>query len=323
MESKDAQLASCRKTTADSFCRTVEFTSSSAFQVNASGALAEVTCTGRQSVATSTPRPQTGTPPGTNRAPQTAAAVIPNPTANATPAPTPQQDYVFATGHTNADGSVTFKPTLQVSAFGPEMSGFTTITNARSDFDAAYQGGIGAYTASRYTGTFANNVFRGTWSENENEQGLSYVQRTCDPPSARGELVWGYFEIRFTSDRRSFIGTKTTCDRAISQANDWDKNAWKGTLTGRADASVAPGVQASAEAATGPNPTFANPSSSSPARTTATRTTQRVSQPSQPREETVADRIAREAAEAAEQRAKDEARQGVNRAIDGLIKRRP
>jgi hypothetical protein len=203
------------------------------------------------------------------------------------------------------------------------MSGFTIITNPRSDFDAAYQGGIGAYTASRYTGTFANNVFRGTWSENENEQGLSYVQRTCDPPSARGELVWGYFEIRFTPDRRSFIGTKTTCDRVISQANDWDKNAWKGTLIGRADASVAPGAQGSAEAATGPNPTFANPSSSSPTRTTATRTTQRASQPSQPREETVADPIAREAAEAAEQRAKDEARQGVNRAIDGLIKRRP
>jgi hypothetical protein len=320
------RLATCRKATADSFCRTVAFTSSAAFSVNTSGALAEVTCTGRQAgappvQANMTPRPQTGTvPSATTRPLQTTTPVSPSPTASAASAPTVQEDYIYATGHATLDGSVTFKPTLQVTAFGPEMTGFTTITNPESDFEAFYQQGAGAYTATRYTGTFSNNVFRGIWRESENEQGLSRVQTTCDRKDG-GTLVWGQFEIRFTPDRRSFVGTKTSCDRLINEANTWDKNSWKGTLTGRAAASVA--------APTGPTPVFSSSSSSSARGTTASQTRQSSApqpaavpaQPRAPREETIADRIAREAAEAAEQRAKEEARRGVNSAVDRLIRR--
>jgi hypothetical protein len=298
-----ASLTTCRQTTADSFCRTVSFSRAAAFQVNSTGALAEVTCTGRQA--------QTAMAvPATAKAASTVAPTTAQAPATSEP-PVAQQDYVYATGHTTPDGSVTFRPTFQVSAFGSEMTGFTTITNPRADFDSFYQGGMGAYTATRYDGTFSNNVFKGIWRENEDEQGLSYVQTTCDRADG-GTLVWGQFEIRFTPDRRSFVGTMTLCDRAVADANSWDKNSWKGTLTGRAEASVA--------TPKGSSPTAAGSRSSS---SSSSRSTQGTSQSSQPREETVADRIAREAAAAAEQRAKDEARQGVNRAIDGLIKRRP
>lgn len=303
------RLTTCRQTTADSFCRTVAFSRAAAFQVNPAGALAEVTCTGRQAQTAMVTTPATVAPRTT--APTTTPAPTPPPPAP----PTVQQDYVYATGHTNLDGSVTTKPILQVSAFGAEMTGFTTITNSAADFDSFYQGGVGTYTAGRFTGTFANNVWRGIWRENEDEQGLRRIQITCDRPDG-GTRVWGQFEIRFTPDRRSFTGTMTLCDTAVADANSWDKNSWKGTLTGRASASVAPSVAAP----TGPTPSFASSPSSSPP-TSRSPGTQRTSQPSQPRQETAADRIAREAAAAAEQRAKDEARQSVNRAIDGLIRR--
>jgi hypothetical protein len=297
------RLAACQKTTADSFCRTVSFTSAAVLNVDGRGNLAEVTCSGRQAQMANAV---------TTQGPATPSTATPTAAPATTPAPAPTQDtsdYVYATGHTTRSGTVTFKPTLQVTAFGPEMSGFTTITNPEADFEAFYRVGAGAYTATRYSGTFSGNVFRGTWHENENEQGLSRVQRTCDRDDG-GTRVWGQFEIRFTPDRRSFVGTKTTCDTLISDASSSARNSWKGTLSGRASPSAA--------APTGPTPTFANGSSSPASRSTSA---QRNTQPSQPRQETVADRVAREAAAAAEQRAKDEARQGVNRAIDNLIRR--
>jgi hypothetical protein len=256
---------------------------------------------------------------GTSQPPQRPST---RPPASRTPSATPlgpqadaNEDYVYATRY---DGDV-FKPALQMSAFGPQMTGRYTITNPESDFERHYRGGFGAITAGRLEGSFSGNTFTGMWYEAENEQGLARVQRTCDRAQG-GTRVWGPIQLRFTPDRRSFVGTISTCDKVIAELYRFQIDNWRGTLTGRAPAATAatPGG-ATASAAGGPaaGRTSANRTAGTGGQSTAPR------HPAAPREETVADRIAREAAEAAEQRAREETREGVNRAIDGILRRRP
>lgn len=271
----------------------------------------------RPVLATASTR-STGTSPPPQRPSTRSSASRPSATPAATPPAPPadaNEDYVYATKY---DGDV-FKPTLQMSAFGPQMTGRYTITNPESDFERHYQGGFGAITAGRLEGSFSGNTFTGMWYEAEDEQGLARVQRTCDRAQG-GTRVWGPIQLRFTPDRRSFVGTISTCDKVIAELYSFEIDNWRGTLTGRAPAQTA-AVPGGATTNTAGGPAAGRSSANRTAGTGGQSTAPR--QPAAPREETVADRIAREAAEAAEQRAREEARQGVNRAIDGILQRRP
>jgi hypothetical protein len=129
-------------------------------------------------------------------------------------------DYVYATEFD--DG---LRPTLILSAFGPNMMGSYEKTNSDAEFKAI--GGVGfGQVSGTVRGVFAGDTLTGEWFEPAYEAVL--VQRECNP-AKDGFRVHGRFEIRFSADRKTFEGKSTTCDGDPAKASGF----WKGTLTGR------------------------------------------------------------------------------------------
>jgi hypothetical protein len=184
-------------------------------------------------------------------------------------------------------------PTLTLSPFGPEMTGNYTVTQGEDFFDSVYQVGGGTITEGRLEGTLNGNVFSGYWYE---EQGRTGVQRECSP--ARGsDRVFGRFTFTFSADRKSFTGRHSTCDGTPSAV-------WNGTLTGQVPA-VATGQTGNSGSATATAQTASSG--------------KRNKNRKAPTSETVADRLAREAADEAERATGDKVRRGVRDVIEGKL----
>jgi hypothetical protein len=184
-------------------------------------------------------------------------------------------------------------PTLTLSPFGPEMTGTYTVTQDEAFFDSVYQVGGGTITEGRLEGTLNGNVFTGYWYE---AQGRTGVQRECSP--ARGsDRVFGRFTFTFSADRKSFTGRHSTCDGTPSAV-------WNGTLIGQVPA-VAAGQKGNSGSATATAQTA--PSG------------KRNKNRKAPTSETVADRLAREAADEAERATGDKVRRGVRDVIEGKL----
>jgi len=179
------------------------------------------------------------------------------------------------------------RPTLTLSPFGAQMTGTYTVTQDDAFFDSIYQSGGGTITEGRVEGTLNGNVFTGYWYE---AQGRTAVQRECDPARG-GERIFGRFTLTFSADRKSFTGLHSTCDEAPEDAYF---ASWNGTLTGEVPAAAA--TQAAAGSAS-------DKKSKKRASTS----------------ETVADRLAREAADEAERAAADKVREGVRDVIGGKL----
>lgn len=178
-------------------------------------------------------------------------------------------------------------PSLTLSPFGPQMTGTYTVTQDEAFFDSIYQNGGGTITEGRLEGTLNGNVFTGYWYE---DQGRTAVQRECDPARG-GERIFGRFTLTFSADRKSFTGLHSTCDGAPEDAYF---ASWTGTLTGEVPA-AAP-AQAAAGSASGKKGKKKAPSSN-----------------------TVAERLAREAADEAERATGDKVRRGVRDVIEGKL----
>jgi hypothetical protein len=231
------------------------------------------------------------------RAPIVAAAAQAGAAAgSATPAAAPaapvQMNSVYATRVESGAN-----PTLTLSPFGPQMTGTYTVTQDEAFFDSIYQSGGGTITEGRIEGTLNGNVFTGYWYEN---QGRTAVQRECDP--ARGsERIFGRFTLTFSADRKSFTGLHSTCDGAPEDAYF---ASWSGTLTGQV-AAVATSQ--------------ASPSGSATATAQTASSGKRNKNGKAPKSETVADRLAREAADEAERATGDKVRRGVRDVIEGKL----
>lgn len=184
-------------------------------------------------------------------------------------------------------------PTLTLSPFGPEMTGTYIVTQDEAFFDSVYRVGGGTITEGRLEGTLNGSVFTGYWYE---AQGRTGVQRECSP--ARGsDRVFGRFTFTFSADRKSFTGRHSTCDGTPSAV-------WNGTLTGQV-----PAVAASQTGNSGSDTATAQTASSG----------KRNKNGKAPTSETVADRLAREAADEAERAARNKVRRGVRDMINGKL----
>lgn len=212
-----------------------------------------------------------------------AASAVPATSSAAAAAPV-QMNRVYATRVESGAN-----PTLTLSPFGPQMTGTYTVTQDEAFFDSIYQGGGGTITEGRIEGTLNGNVFTGYWYEN---QGRTAVQRECDPARG-GERIFGRFTLTFSADRKSFTGLHSTCDGAPEDAYF---ASWNGTLTGEVPATAAAPAQAAAGSASG-----------------------KKSKKKAPSNDTVADRLAREAADEAERATGDKVRRGVRDVIEGKL----
>ncbi len=272
---KGAALTQCHQAAATSFCQTRSYSTAAAYQVTANGNLSEVLCRTPVAAAVAVQ----GTTPPRGAAPAPAPA----------PAAPAQLNSVYAT---EAESGA--RPTLTLSAFGPQMTGTYTVTQGEDFFDSIYQSGGGTITEGRLEGTFSGNVFTGYWYE---DQGRTAVQRECDPARG-GERIFGRVKLTFSADRKSFTGLHSTCD---DDPEDVYFGGWSGTLTGQVPATATAPVSAADER-----------SASAPA-------AKKGKKKKRSGEETVADRLAREAADEAERAASDKVRRGVRDAIEGKL----
>lgn len=214
--------------------------------------------------------------------PPRSAAPAPAPAPAPVPAAPAQMNGVYATRVESGAN-----PTLTLSPFGPQMTGTYTVTQDEAFFDSVYQTGGGTITEGRIEGTLNGNVLTGYWYEN---QGRTAVQRECDPARG-GERIFGRFTLTFSADRKSFTGLHSTCDGAPEDAYF---ASWNGTLTGEVPAAA-------------------------PAQAAAGSASSKKSKKKAPANDTVADRLAREAADEAERATGDKVRRGVRDVIEGKL----
>jgi hypothetical protein len=245
-----------------------------------------------------------GTGAAASMAATTGSAVPVSNMATAQPAAAPSvpDAYVFATTYRGK-----FKHELTLSALTGSVTGEYVNTESLQAMDEIYRSS-GAYgiTSGTVTGTMSGNVMTGRWDEDPTQSaGLQYF---CEGPGAR-VVSYGQFILRFNADRTSFTGGRNSCDNDASDGSEW---------TGRLVRRVAGSPPAAATASRSNSTTQGSGAATASSRASSARS---AATPAQLRQDTVADRIAREAAAAAEQRAKDETRRGVNRAIDGLFRR--
>lgn len=248
-------LAQCQQASAASFCRTRSYGAAAAYQVTASGNLAEVLC----------------------RTPMGMAAAAPPATRSAPPQVAPAPVAAGPTAIGNVYETIDWGQ-LTVTTWGP------------SNFAATYTHDDGGTVTGQRNGM----TIDGVWSQ------TSSAQR-CDTQRG-GTFYHGRMTFTFSAELDSFAGLWSYCDGVLDQT-------WNGNLLSRSEASV----RASA-AISGAGVRAAN--SMAPVATASTS----ANKPKKARGgDTVADRLARQAADEAERKAGDKVREGVSKALDGVL----
>jgi len=148
--------------------------------------------------------------------------------------------YVYATV-----GFGKIKPELVIDGLGATVTGTYTATQSESQLNEIYSGGIYGITSGTLDGTLSGSTLSGYWYETEFNAGLQIACRE----KRNGTFIYGRFTLKFSADRKSFTGLRTSCDEVPNEI-DHKYETWNGTLVRRqaAAASSAPAGHESAAA---------------------------------------------------------------------------
>ncbi|MFC4290993.1 hypothetical protein ACFOWX_01005 [Sphingorhabdus arenilitoris] len=183
------------------------------------------------------------------------------------------------------------KPQLIINGFEGETSGNWTATQSVDELNQIYyEKGRYGVVSGAFVGQFSGNTFTGKYYEELVNEGL---QGACQD-KVNGTFYHGSLLIEFSPDRSSFRAKKNPCSEDTADTYfEWD-----GKLAGRAAPVV---VQTGGRSVSGNGATAST------------------GQNGAPRKETAADRIARTAAEAAEDEAKRKAEEKTRDAVRGVL----